>query len=96
MEQVVPDSNEQSLSSISSPTRPGMPGAMRQVARGSSALLGGNEGTLLIIDESGIPKKGKHSAGVARLWCGAQLHTKVGQPRLTQSRARFTGRQASV
>ena len=26
--------------------------------------------TLLVIDESGIPKKGKHSAGVARQYCG--------------------------
>jgi SRSO17 transposase len=43
---------------------------MRQVARGADALLGGHDDTLLVIDESGIPKKGKHSAGVARQYCG--------------------------
>lgn len=41
-----------------------------QVARGADALLGGHDDTLLVIDESGIPKKGKHSAGVARQYCG--------------------------
>jgi SRSO17 transposase len=33
-------------------------------------MLGGHDDTLLVIDESGIPKKGKHSAGVARQYCG--------------------------
>jgi SRSO17 transposase len=33
-------------------------------------LLRGHDDTLLVIDESGIPKKGKHSAGVARQYCG--------------------------
>jgi SRSO17 transposase len=29
-----------------------------------------NIGTVGVIDESGFPKKGKHSVGVARQWCG--------------------------
>jgi SRSO17 transposase len=40
------------------------------VARDADAVLGGHEDTLLVIDESGIPKKGKHSAAVARQYCG--------------------------
>jgi SRSO17 transposase len=30
----------------------------------------GNVGTVGVLDESGFPKKGDHSAGVARQWCG--------------------------
>ena len=70
MEQVVPSSNEQALQHFISNSPWDADGVMRQVARGADALLGGHEDTLLIIDESGIPKKGKHSAGVARQWCG--------------------------
>jgi SRSO17 transposase len=43
---------------------------MDQVARDSDRLLGGGPDTGLIIDETGIPKKGKMSVGVARQWCG--------------------------
>jgi SRSO17 transposase len=70
MEQVVPSSNEQALQHFISNSPWDAEAVMRQVARGADALLGGHEDTLLIIDESGIPKKGKHSAGVARQWCG--------------------------
>lgn len=70
MEQVVPASNEQALQHFISNSPWDADAVMRQVARGADALLGGHDDTLLIIDESGIPKKGKHSAGVARQWCG--------------------------
>lgn len=43
---------------------------MEQVAADSSRLLGGTGDSALFIDESGIPKKGKKSVGVARQWCG--------------------------
>ena len=37
-----------------------------QIARDCDNLLGGHEDSGLYIDETGIPKKGKKSAGVAR------------------------------
>jgi SRSO17 transposase len=41
-----------------------------QIARDSDKLLGGHDDSALYIDETGIPKKGKMSVGVARQWCG--------------------------
>jgi SRSO17 transposase len=70
MEQVVPNTNEQALQHFISNSPWSAEAVMRLVARGADALLGGHEDTLLVIDESGIPKKGKHSAGVARQYCG--------------------------
>ena len=70
MEQTVPDTNEQVLQHFISNSPWDAEAVMRQVARGADALLGGYDDTLLVIDESGIPKKGKHSAGVARQYCG--------------------------
>jgi SRSO17 transposase len=70
MEQAVPDTNEQALQHFISNSPWDAEAVMRQVARGADALLGGHGDTLLVIDESGIPKKGKHSAGVARQYCG--------------------------
>jgi SRSO17 transposase len=43
---------------------------MDQVALDCDHLLGGSPDTGLIIDETGIPKKGKKSVGTARQWCG--------------------------
>lgn len=70
MEQIVPGTNEQALQHFISNSPWDAEAVMRQVARDADALLGGHEDTLLVIDESGIPKKGKHSAGVARQYCG--------------------------
>ena len=42
---------------------------MDQVALDADRLLGGSPDTALVIDESGLPKKGKKSVGVARQWC---------------------------
>ena len=70
MEQAVPGTNEQALQHFISNSPWDAEAVMRQVARGADALLGGYDDTLLVIDESGIPKKGKHSAGVARQYCG--------------------------
>jgi len=70
MEQAVPDTNEQALQHFISNSPWDAEAVMRQVGRGADALLGGHDDTLLVIDESGIPKKGKHSAGVARQYCG--------------------------
>jgi SRSO17 transposase len=70
MEQAVPDTNEQALQHFISNSPWDDEAVIRQVARSADALLGGHEDTLLVIDESGIPTKGKHSAGVARQCCG--------------------------
>ncbi|MCB1770476.1 MAG: transposase [Candidatus Competibacteraceae bacterium] len=40
------------------------------IAQEASQRLGHDEDTSLTIDESGVPKKGRHSVGVARQWCG--------------------------
>ena len=36
----------------------------------ANRLLGGHADSALLIDESGCPKQGTHSVGVARQWCG--------------------------
>jgi len=41
-----------------------------QVAKDANSLLGGKNDSCLIIDETGIPKKGDKSVGVKRQWCG--------------------------
>lgn len=66
----VPGSDEQALHHFiaNSPwdERP----VLDQVARDANALLGGTEDSFLLIDETGFPKKGRDSVGVARQWCG--------------------------
>lgn len=41
-----------------------------KVARDANALLGSTDDSFLLIDETGFPKKGRASVGVARQWCG--------------------------
>lgn len=41
-----------------------------QISRDADHILGGDLDSFLLIDETGIPKKGKMSVGVARQWCG--------------------------
>ncbi len=41
-----------------------------QIADDGNQLIGDKKDSCLIIDESGIPKKGRKSVGVARQWCG--------------------------
>ncbi len=41
-----------------------------QLAKDADSFLGGYDDSALYIDETGIPKKGKMSVGVARQWCG--------------------------
>ncbi len=43
---------------------------MDQISIDADRLLGGHSDSALYIDETGIPKKGKMSVGVARQWCG--------------------------
>lgn len=41
-----------------------------QIAKDADRLLGGSPDTGFMFDETGIPKKGEMSVGVARQWCG--------------------------
>src|SRR5215210_6024222 len=70
MEEIVPDSNEQSLQHFISNSPCDHRAVLEHMAHDVDAEHGGQEDTMLMIDESGLPKKGKESVGVARQWCG--------------------------
>ena len=70
MTEKVPDSNEQSLHHFVSNSPWSEHEVMDHVAQDADAIFGDDEDTCLIIDESGILKKGNESVGVARQWCG--------------------------
>ena len=46
-----------------------------QTAKDVDKMLGAHDDSALCIDETGFPKKGKMSIGVARQWCGQQDKT---------------------
>ncbi len=81
MEEVVPEADHQVLQHMLSESAWSERAVLDQVAQEASQRLGNDEDTSLTIDESGFPKKGRHSVGVARQWCG-QLgkvdHCQVG------------------
>ena len=70
MAEVVVDSDEQALQHFLSNSPWNERPVLDQVAREADALLGGTPDSALLIDESGITKKGRHSVGVARQWNG--------------------------
>jgi SRSO17 transposase len=70
MTEVVVDSDYQSLQHFVSNSPWDYRPVMDQVALDADRLLGGAPDVGLIIDETGIPKKGKKSVAVARQWCG--------------------------
>ncbi len=70
MTEVVPDSDEQVLQHFLSHSSWDERGVLDQVALEADTLLGGSAESALLIDESGITKKGNHSVGVARQWNG--------------------------
>ena len=41
-----------------------------QISQAASSLLGGSQDSCLLIDPSSVPKKGRHSVGVDRQYCG--------------------------
>jgi SRSO17 transposase len=43
---------------------------LTQIGKDANNLLGGQEDSCLLLDESGFPKKGTKSVGVKRQWCG--------------------------
>jgi SRSO17 transposase len=66
---VAPPDNDQRHHFISSPAWPTAP-LEAVLAREADRLVGGPE-AVLIIDDTALPKKGVHSVGVARQYCGA-------------------------
>ena len=70
MAEVVPESDEQVLQHFLSNSNWDERGVLDQVALEVDALLGGTPESALLIDESGITKKGNKSVGVARQWNG--------------------------
>ena len=65
-----------------------------QVAVEVDQHLGGTQDSCLLIDESGFAKKGKHSVGVQRQWCGR--HGKVDNCQVGVFAALGKGRLASL
>ena len=70
MAEVVPDSNDQAFQHFISQSPWEEDNLILQIANDANGLIGGHNDTCLIIDESGIPKKGTKSVGVARQYCG--------------------------
>src|SRR5512144_3352462 len=68
MEEVVPEANHQALQHMLSESAWEERAVLDQVAQEANRYVGGHLDSSLILDESGCPKKGKHSAGVARQW----------------------------
>jgi SRSO17 transposase len=70
MEEVVPDSNYQSLQHFISDSEWETRDVLDQVAREADRHLGGSESSCLLIDETAFQKKGENSVGVERQWSG--------------------------
>jgi SRSO17 transposase len=70
MEEVVPNSNYQSLQHFISDSEWETRDVLDQIARDADRHLGGSENSCLLIDESSFQKKGKSSVGVERQWSG--------------------------
>jgi SRSO17 transposase len=70
MAEVVPESDDQVLQHFLSNSGWKGRGVLDQVAVEADALLGGTLQSALLIDASGITKKGRPSVGVARQWNG--------------------------
>lgn len=70
MEEAIPESDEQVLQHFLTNSPWSHRDVMDQVALDADSIFVGDRDTCLIIDESGILKKGDKSVGVARQWCG--------------------------
>lgn len=71
MAEVVPEADWQSLQHFLSQSSWAWKPVFQRVAEAMNELLGGTVESCLILDETGIPKKGTKSVGVARQYCGA-------------------------
>ena len=70
MVEVVPNSDEQALQHFLSNSNWQERPVLDQVALEADQLIGGAEDSALLLDESGISKKGTRSVGVSRQWNG--------------------------
>jgi SRSO17 transposase len=70
IEEVVPKTDHQTLQHMVSESAWSERAILDQVAQDANRLLGRHEDSALLIDDSGVPKKGTHSVGVGRQWCG--------------------------
>ncbi len=70
MAEIVPDSNDQAYQHFLSKSPWNEDAVFDQICLDVNHLIGGNADTCLIIDETGIPKKGEKSVGVSRQYCG--------------------------
>ena len=70
MAEPVPHSNDQALQHFLTNSGWNDQLVIDQIAQNANQLIGGKKDSCLILDESGIPKKGTKSVGVARQWCG--------------------------
>jgi hypothetical protein len=70
MEEAIPEADHQALQHMLSESAWPERAVLDQVAQDANRLLGGHPDSALLIDESGCPKKGMQSVGVARQWCG--------------------------
>ena len=74
MEEVVPDSDEQALQHFISVSEWDDRHVIDHVAEEADRVLGGQEDTCVLVDESAFEKKGNKSVGVARQWNGPKPH----------------------
>ena len=70
MAEAVPDSDDQVFQNFLTNSPWDDQAVGDQLANDSNRLIGGKNDSCLIIDETGIPKKGDKSVGVDRQWCG--------------------------
>jgi SRSO17 transposase len=70
MAEAVPDCDDQSLQRFLTNSPWEDQRVVEQITHDANSLLGGHVGSCLIIDESGMPKKGKNSVNVSKQWCG--------------------------
>jgi SRSO17 transposase len=70
MEEKIPDAKYDPLQYFISDSDWAYRPVNNQIALDADKLLGGHYDSALYIDETGFPKKGKMSVGVARQWCG--------------------------
>ena len=75
MAEVVVDTDAQALHHFLTDSPWDARTVMDKVARDVDSLLGGDQDSCLVLDETCFPKKGKKSVGVARQWMGRQGKT---------------------
>jgi SRSO17 transposase len=70
MSEVVPETDARNLQQFLTHSKWEARAVMDQVAQEANTSLGDEQEACLLIDESGFPKQGKKSVGVARQWLG--------------------------